>query len=385
MRAARKTNELYTYLMGCIENGRFRIGEQIPTERDLAARFKLSRPTVAAAIHRLVKENMIRRGHKNGSVVVNLPPRKSLTFGAIILGLARHGREDTIFSSVGNEISYCASLDHSVVLLQDPSWGDEADDPGLTDRYRSMVDQFIARKVAGVFLMPQWILPNQHISVTTSLIEKLSQASIPVVLIDGDIIRYPARSRLDLIGIDNFHSGYILAEHIITQGCRKIDFFALATRHPTQEARIAGYQKAMEVHGLRPDVAAVHYGDLLGGDFVVQTLRRRRPDAILVANDFRAVSVMRMAREAGFKIPSELRVGSFDDIPLSAHLPVPLTTIRQPSAGIGLAAYQCMLQRINTPGIPPMHVQLSADLVVRESCGCRIRLGSPAKVGTVSR
>ncbi len=385
MRAARKTNELYVYLRGCIENGRFRIGERIPTERDLAARFKLSRPTVAAAINRLVKENIVRRTHKEGSVVMNLPPRKSLTFGAIILGLARHGREDTIFSAIGNEISHCASVDRSVVLLQDPSWGDEADDPGMADRYRFMVDQFIARKVAGAFLMPQWILPDQHISATAGLVEKLLQASIPVVLIDGDIIRYPARSRLDLIGIDNFHSGYILAEHILKLGCRKIDFFGLATRHPTQEARIAGYLKAMEVHGLRPDVAAVHYGNLLGGDFVVQTLRRRRPDAILVANDFRAVSVMRMAREAGIQIPDQLRIGSFDDIPLSAHLPVPLTTIRQPAAGIGMAAYQIMLQRINTPGLAPMHVQLSSDLVVRESCGCRIRLGSPAKAGTASR
>ncbi|NNM88016.1 MAG: GntR family transcriptional regulator, partial [Phycisphaerae bacterium] len=163
MRTARKTNVVYSYLLHGIESGKFRIGERIPAERDLAAQFKLSRPTVMAAIRRLVKENMIRRGRRTGSVVMNLPPRKSRTFGAIILGLVRQPQEQSIFNAVGNAISYCAASDHSVVLLQDPSWGDDPNIPGMAERYRSITDQFIARKVDGVFLMPQWIMPDQQI------------------------------------------------------------------------------------------------------------------------------------------------------------------------------------------------------------------------------
>lgn len=372
MRTAKKAHDVYAYVLRGIETGRFRIGERIPAERDLAIQFKVSRPTITAAIQRLVRENMIRRSRNAGSIVMKAPARKSLTFGAILLGLNRQHQEETIFSTVGNEIVHRAGMEHSMVLLQDPSWLEYPGDPGLTERYGAIASQFIARKVAGVFLTPQWILPEQYLSTTAGVVEELAQAAIPVVLVDGDIVRYPARSRFDLVGIDNFHSGYLLAEHFLKLGCRKIDFFAIAMRHPTQEARIAGYLKAMESHGLHPDPAGVHYGDLLGGDFVVTTLRRRRPEAVLVVNDFRAASVMRMALAAKFKIPQEIRIGGFDDLPMACHLSVPLTTIRQPAAGIGAIALHTMLQRINEPQLPPMHIEVTAELIVRASSGSPI-------------
>ncbi|MDA8377959.1 MAG: LacI family DNA-binding transcriptional regulator [Planctomycetia bacterium] len=372
MRTPKKSRDIYAYLLRGIETGKFRIGERIPPERDLAEQFRVSRPTITAAIHRLVKENMIRRNHKAGSMVTSAPPRKSMTFGAILLGLSRQHQEETIFSAVASEILLRAGMEHSMVLLQDPSWFEYPHDPGLAERYKAVISQFIERQVAGVFLTPQWILPDQEVSATAVRIEQLRKASIPVVLIDSDIVRYPARSSLDLVGIDNFHSGYILAEHFLKLGCRRIDFFAIDMRHPTQEARIAGYLKAMESYGLPADTAGIHYGDLLEGDFVVETLRQRRPEAVLIVNDFRAASVMRLALAAGIRIPRHVRMGSFDDLPMTAHLSVPLTTIRQPSAGIGAVAFHTMLQRIAEPALPPIHIELSGELIVRASSGSPI-------------
>ena len=372
MRTAKKAHDVYAYLLRGIETGRFRIGERIPAERDLAIQFKVSRPTITAAIQRLVRENIIRRSRNAGSIVMKAPARKSLTFGAILLGLNRQHQEETIFSTVGNEIVHRAGMEHSMVLLQDPSWLEYPGDPGLTQRYGAIASQFIARKVAGVFLTPQWILPEEYVSTTAGVVEELAQAAIPVVLVDGDIVRYPARSRFDLVGIDNFHSGYILAEHFLKLGCRKSDFFAINMRHPTQQARIAGYLKAMEAHGLRPDPACIHYGDVQGHNFVVETLRQQRPEVVLVVNDFQAVAVMRHALAAGIGVPQEVRIGSFDDLPMAAHLSVPLTTIRQPAAGIGAVAFHTMLQRINAADLPPMHTELNGELVVRISSGSRI-------------
>jgi LacI family transcriptional regulator len=372
VRTAKKTGNVYAYILRGIETGKFRIGDCIPAERDLAIQFKISRPTVAAAIHRLVQENLICRNRNAGSVVVRVPARQTLTFGAILLGMARHHQAETIFTAVGNEISHRAMLEHSMVLLQDPSWTENPADPSLAERFQLIAEHFIARKVAGVFLMPQWILQDQYISASAGIAEQFKRASIPVVLIDSDLIRYPGRSDFDVIGIDNFHSGYVLAGHFLKLGCRKIDFFAIAMRHPTQEARIAGYIKAMETHGIRPDNASIHYGNLLDADDVVETLRRRRPEAVLVVNDFQAASVLRLALKAGIKIPQDVRIGSFDDLPMAAHLTVPLTTIRQPAAGIGAIAFQTMLQRIAEPGLPPMHIELKGNLIVRESSGCPI-------------
>lgn len=378
MRTAKKAHDVYAYVLRGIETGRFRVGERIPAERDLAIQFKVSRPTINAAIQRLVRENLICRSRNAGSVVMKAPPRKSLTFGAILLGLNRQHQEETIFSAVGNEIVHRASTEHSMVWLQDPSWLAYPDDPGLTSRYERIIGQFIARKVAGVFLTPQWILREQYVSTTLGFIEELIEAAIPVVLIDSDVFRFPNRSCYDLVGIDNFHSGYLLTEHFLRLGCTKIDFFAITMRHPTQDARIAGYLKAIEAHGLHPDPAAIHYGDLLHGDFAVATLRRRHPEAVLVVNDFRAASVMRMASAAGIKIPQDVRIGSFDDLPIASHLSVPLTTIRQPAAGIGAIAWHTMLQRISEPQLPPMHIEATAELIVRASSGSSV---VPARTG----
>ncbi len=372
VRTAKKIQNAYTYLRHGIEVGRFRIGERIPAERDLAIQLKASRPTVAAAIQRLVNEKVIRRSRRGGSIVTKFPARQSLTFGAILLGLARQHVEESIFSTVGNELLYRASIEQSMVLLQDPSWFDYLSDPGLSGRYEMIVAQFIARKVAGVFLIPQMVPSEQLVSMTATSVEKLAKANIPVVLIDADLYHFPARSRFDLVGIDNLHSGYLLAEHFLNMGCRKIDFFALPNRHPTQGARIDGFLKALEAHGLHPDPACIHYGDLHRGDFVVTTLRQRQPEAVLVVNDFSAASVMRMALAAGIKVPEQLRIGGFDDLPMASHLAVPLTTIRQPAAGIGAIAWQTMLQRLSEPRLPPMHVELAAELIVRASSGSPI-------------
>lgn len=351
--------------------GTFRVGGRIPTERDLAKQFGISCPTVSGAIHRLVREQLIRRNGKAGSVVIALPPRRSLTFGAILIMLGKRQLQDTIFVTVGNELAYRAGMSQSAVLLRDPSWGDDPGEPGLAGRYREIADQFIARKVDGVFLMPQEILMDQSVSTSISIAEDFKEVGTTVVLIDNDIMRYPKRSQFDLVAMDNFGAGYMLTEHFLKLGCRRIDFFGQLARNPTQQARIAGYQQALKDRGIPHDPASVHYGDLHDRDFVSPILHRRKPEVALVISDFRAAFVMRFALEADIKIPEELRMGSFDDLPIAAHLPVPLTTIHQPAADIGAVAYQVMLQRLAEPERHPMNVQISGELIVRASSGPR--------------
>ena len=369
MRPAKISEKVYQYLRRGMETGRFRIAEKIPTERDLATQFGTSRPTVARAIHRLVAEKLIRRHGKGGSTVIAAPERRRLVFGAAMLGLAIHHQEETVCDLVAKELAKQLELESAEALFQDPSWGDDPGETGVTDRFRAIAREFISSRVAGVFLMPQEILTDQFISPTMAVAQDFQDASIPMVLIDRDLVRYPARSELDLVGIDNLGAGYTLANHFFDLGCRRIDFLAHFTRVPTQESRIDGYLRALEFHGLRADSAGVIHGNLFDREFVISTLRRRRPEAVLVVSDSRAASVMRFALEAGIKIPEELRIGSFDDLPMAAHLPVPLTTIRQPAAGVASVALRTMFQRISDPDLPPLHCELNGELIVRQSSG----------------
>jgi GntR family transcriptional regulator of arabinose operon len=373
MRKPKQSNAVYQRIRRAIQSGTFRVGDRIPTERELAADFKLSRPTISRAIQRLVKEGVISRNGKAGSVVKAAPPRDSLTFGAVLWGLSRQHQEESPFGAAGNEILYRASLQNWSVLLHDPTWSDDPTEAGLTSRYSSIARDLIARRVTGVFLMPQEIMADQSISPTSAVVDDFREAGIPVILIDRDLVRYPARSRLDLVGIDNFGAGFTLTEHFIKLGCRRIDFMAYVTRVPTQESRIAGYQRALEFHGIKSDPAGICHGNLFDREFVVSTLRRRRPDAVLVVSDSRAAHVMHFAIDAGIKVPGELRIGSFDDLASAALLPVPLTTMRQPAAGLGYLAYRTMLQRIEEPDLPPIRVELTCDLITRASSGSPVR------------
>ncbi len=374
MRKAKESDAVYQYVRRAIQTGKFRVGDRIPTERELAADFKLSRPTISRAIRRLVEEGVISRNGKGGSVVKATPSKESLTFGAILWGLSRQHQEESPFGAAGNEILYRASLENWSVLLHDPTWSDDPIEAGLTSRYNSIARDLIARRVAGLFLMPQEILADQSVSASSAVVDDFKEAEIPVVLIDRDIVRFPARSSLDLVGIDNFGAGFALADHFIKLGCRRIDFLAYHTRVPTQESRIAGYQRALEFHGIKCDPAAIHHGNLFDREFVIATLRRRRPEAVLVVSDSRAAHVMHFAIEAGIKVPSDLRIGSFDDLASAALLPVPLTTMRQPAAGLGYLAYRTMLQRMEEPKLPPIRTELTCELIVRASSGVPLRV-----------
>ncbi|MCL5945980.1 MAG: GntR family transcriptional regulator [Planctomycetes bacterium] len=369
MPKASKSSLIYNYIRRGIETGKFSVNERIPTDRELVAQFGISRPIVSGAIHRLAEEHLIHRNRKAGSIVIAIPPRSSLTFGAILLGLASQHHEQTICDMIGRELSRQAAMDRAFILLQDPSWSEDPGEAGVFHRARMIAGDFITRKISGAFIMPQEILANQLISPTIGIVEDFQNAGIPVVLIDRDIVRHPMRSRMDWVGIDNFGAGYTLAKHFIDLGCRKIDFFAHTTQVPTQEARIDGYLRALELRRIHTQQAGVFRINLFDSGAVVETLRRRRPEAVLVVSDSRAIHIMQFAVEAGIKIPEDLRIGSFDDLPMSAHLSVPLTTIRQPAASVAAVALRTMFQRMDNPHWAPVHSELQCELVVRQSSG----------------
>jgi DNA-binding LacI/PurR family transcriptional regulator len=93
------------------------------------------------------------------------------------------------------------------------------------------------------------------------------------------------------------------------------------------------------------------------------------PDAIVCANDRTAAHLMRTLLRLNYSIPSDIRLVGIDDADYASLLPVPLTTLRQPTRQIGDAALTTMLERVARPGLPARDVLLHCDLIVRESCG----------------
>ena len=94
-----------------------------------------------------------------------------------------------------------------------------------------------------------------------------------------------------------------------------------------------------------------------------------RPDAIVCANDWTAARLMHTILELGYAVPRDLRLAAIDDMEYARLLPVPLTTLRQPTREIGAAAFAAMLERVQRPGAPARDILLQTELIVRKSCG----------------
>jgi LacI family transcriptional regulator len=95
------------------------------------------------------------------------------------------------------------------------------------------------------------------------------------------------------------------------------------------------------------------------------------PGALVCANDEIALGALRAARELGIRVPGQLAITGWDDIPVAALVSPALTTIRQPMRELGSTAAVLLAERISTGRRQPRHVLLPTSLVLRASCGCQ--------------
>ncbi len=93
------------------------------------------------------------------------------------------------------------------------------------------------------------------------------------------------------------------------------------------------------------------------------------PEAVVCANDRTAGRLMHTLLGLGHRVPDDVRLVGIDDVAYARLLPVPLTTLRQPSREIGIAAIAAMLDRLAHPDLPTRDILLQGTLIVRKSCG----------------
>src|SRR5262249_30302565 len=140
-------------------------------------------------------------------------------FGLLIPGLGT----TEIFEPICARMAAAAQdFGHSIL------WGADSLRSGAgseADRALELCQHFVQSKVAGVFFAPIELVQGQE-EINEKIVESLSKAKIPIVLLDRDYVAYPERSRFDLVGIDNRRVGYIVTHHLFQQGCKRVVFVA---------------------------------------------------------------------------------------------------------------------------------------------------------------
>lgn len=352
-----------------IHTGKYGSAGRLPSEAQMVKRFGVSRPTAAQALRTLEREGLVERRAGSGTWLnADLPkPRNAgRQLGMIVPGLGRI----EIFEVICGELASLARV-HDLGIY----WGGTAQpqpQPSGTEtnirEAEELCAQFIEKGVNGVFFAPfEHTTDNE--AANRRITERLSHAGIPVVLLDRDISTFPQRSEYDLVGIDNFAGGYILAEHLIKLGAHRLAFFSRPYSATTVEARKAGICAALMAHKLPVPPDFLHAGDPTDLKLVRLLAASKSHDAVICANDHTSAQLLQTLTKLGIRTPQDLRLVSFDDVRFATLLSVPLTTIHQPCRHIAVTAFNAMRERIQEPTLPPRTLLLAPRLVVRESCG----------------
>jgi LacI family transcriptional regulator len=204
--------------------------------------------------------------------------------------------------------------------------------------------------------------------LTGAQLGQLRSAGIPLVVIDPV---NPPPPDIPSVGATNWAGGLAATEHLLSLGHRRIGSIAGPSDYLCSRARIDGYRSALEHAGLAFDTSLVRHGDFQhqggftrGGELLDQP---NRPTAIFAGSDQQAFGVYEAARQRGLRVPEDLSVVGFDELPVARWASPPLTTVRQPLVEMGQTAAQMLGDMIDGTSLRTNRIELSTELIVRES------------------
>jgi DNA-binding LacI/PurR family transcriptional regulator len=353
-----KYKQIYTRLRNALANREFAPGDRLPSENELVEQFGASRPTVCRALAQMEDEGLVERRAGSGTFVLAEKSVENLVLGLLIpdLGVTE------IFEPICRGISI-----ERTGPSHDLLWGSTLS-PGaaVEDQAQQLCEYYLQRKVSGIFFAPlELAARNEEINRRiTSLID---EAQIPIILLDRDIYAYPQRSKYDLVTIDHRRAGFVIANHLVERGARRIVFFSRPHSAPTVAMRTAGVFEAIHASAERHVCGWTECGDPNDVSLIRSILTRHRPDAFVCANDFTAARLMTSLSTIGADVPSQVKVTGFDDVRYASLLQTPLTTIHQPCLELGATALSAMFARIANPAMTARDYLLDFKLVVRQS------------------
>lgn len=196
----------------------------------------------------------------------------------------------------------------------------------------------------------------------------LNQRGVPHVIIDNR----DRTSQHSTISVTNWQGAFEATNYLVSLGHRRIGFITGALDTDCSHERLSGYKAALDAAGLAVDAALVREGNFQrqpGYRCACELLSlHERPTAIFASNDVSAFGALEAIRDHGLRVPDDISLVGFDDIPPAAHLHPALTTVRQPLQRMGERAMEMLLRVIEGRQSAIVHAELPTELVVRRSC-----------------
>lgn len=332
--------------------------QQLKPELEICRETNLSRTTVRRAIADLVEEGLLVRFRGRGTFV-NIS-RTSSQKKLLALLVCQHSHVSGAYDLLIGGARDAASR-HGYQLLLANSHNEA--ESGIEQAMR-----LNEHRVAGTIVVPlQTPTPDQS---TATVLRALRQAGQKVVLVDED----SADAEISSVSSQNREATRALTRHLIALGHRRIAFLT-STRTEVVGEREEGFQEAMAEAGLT--VPPEYFLKVAGRDpskqgrqeIDVFMAMRKPPEAIVCLHDLIALNALTRCAERGWRVPQDVAIVGFDDLPQSANSVPPLTSVHQPLSEIGSRAVELLINELRGGSEGPRHERLSCRLVVRASCG----------------
>jgi LacI family transcriptional regulator len=201
--------------------------------------------------------------------------------------------------------------------------------------------------------------------VDDPLVNNLYESQMPFVLIG----RHP-NLEIHSIDLDNVEGAKKATLHLAQSGYQRIATITGPKNMTAGNDRLDGYRQALAEYGLRGDETLVAEGDFTetGGYKAMQILLPHHPEAVFAASDMMAAGAIRAIRESGLRVPHDIALVGYDDVPLALQVEPPLTTIRQPIQEMGKLAFDTLIDMLQNPNNEKRHIVLQPELIIRQSC-----------------
>lgn len=326
-----------------IEQGRYGPGEMLPSVKALCARFGgLNHLTVRQAIRNLIDAGLVDSVRGRGTFVT---AKKNLT-GRIALVLP--SLDDVLTTRISQGVQQViGGMEYRTIMMDSRSNPQEE-----LDNIRQLEDLPLDGAI---------IFPIKYGDIFEE-IYRLKLDGFPFVLID----RYFYDTEVSSVVVDNYAGVFDLTAHLVSQGRKRIAWIGSLGFSSAQD-RLRGFCDALNEAGLSYRRSWIRDTTDAAEATAALLNENPRPDAIVYLNDFAALEGMQAIRRAGFRIPQDLAVAGFDDIPAAALTDPPLTTVRQPMEQLGREGAQLLLSLLEDPKVAPKRVVLPVETILRQS------------------
>lgn len=315
------------------------------------------RPDVAPETRQRIQQVIERLGYQPSALARSLIHQRSFTLGVVTAGLKYIGPSRTLNGIVGQ----AEEMGYALLLKELPNFRSNGIQP--------IINSLLSRQVDGII----WAVPEVGDN------RDWIQDQLPVLTVPMIYLTMQSRQGLSIVSINNYLGGRMATEHLLRQGYRKIGHISGPLDWWEARQRKEGWQDALLEVGISRSEKHWAQGNWssASGDQAIHQLMSQYPEmeAIFVANDQMALSVLQFACQRGLQVPQDLAVVGFDGIPETAYFWPPLTTIYQDQNTLGCTAVKELVRIVELSeeesATEPQTILFQPELIVRESTNRR--------------